>query len=172
MNDGGRTVAWFFRVLWIFLLLALLLLAFQHTYEWNPDTAFITRELLELWISIALTLGVYASLSGWWEATAENNPKRELSLLQASTWIVGHVTYVLLVLIFYVGVLLGLLFALDSTLHRYAVTVGSEAIYLGIDSKYLFLVAFGVVAIGQTAFVGTSLARSFVVLLDKRLGIE
>ena len=172
MNDGGRKAAWFFRAIWIFFLLILSLLAFQHTYEWNPDMPFITRELLEHWILVTLTLGVYASLSGWWEATTENNPKRKLPLLQASMWSMGHVTYVLLVLIFYVGVLLGLLFALDSTLHRYAVTVGSEAIYLGIDSKYLFLAAFGVVAIGQTAFVGTSMARSFVVLLDKRLGIE
>ncbi len=172
MNDGGRKTAWFFRVIWLLSLLALLLLAFQHTYEWNPDMPFITRELLELWLGIALALGFYASLSGWWEATAENDAMRKLSLVQASIWSMGHVTYVLLVLTFYVGVLLGLLFALDSTLHRYAATVGSEAVFLGIDSKYLFLVAFGVVAIGQTAFVGTSLARSFVVLLDKRLGIE
>ena len=172
MNDDGRKTAWVFRAIWLFFLLTLLLLAFRHTYEWNPDTPFITRELLELWISIALALGLYASLSGWWEATAENNPMRKLSLRQVSIWILGHVTYVSLVLTFYVGVLLGLLFALDSTLHRYAATVGSEAVFLDIESKYLFLVAFGVVAIGQTAFVGTSLARSFVVLLDKRLGIE
>lgn len=161
-----------FRIIWSFSWLALLLLAIQHTYKWNPDTPFVTRGFLELWILITLALGFYASLSGWLEATAENNPRRKLSWLQASIWSIGHVTYISLVLIFYVGVLLGLLFALDSTLHRYAVTVGSEASYLGIEPKYLLLVAFGVVAVGQTAFVGTSLARSFVVLLDKRLGIE
>ena len=172
MDDGGRTLAWFFRAMWLFFLLVLSLLAFLHTYNWNPDTQFVTREFLELWTFIALVLGLYASLSGWWEATAEHSAMRKLSLRQALIWIMGHVTYVLLVLTFYVGVLLGLLFALDSTIHRYAVTVGPEAIYLGIDSKYLFLVAFGVVAIGQTAFVGTPLARSFVVRLDKRLGIE
>ena len=172
MNIGGRRVARFFRIVWSFYWLALLQQAIQHTYEWSPNTPFVTRGFLELWILITLALGFYASLSGWLEATAESNPKRKLSLLQKLIWGMGHVAYILVVLVFYAGVLLGLLFALDSTLHRYAVTVGVEARFLGIESKYLLLFAFGVVAIGQTAFVGTSLARSFVVLLDKRLGIE
>ena len=85
-------------------------------------------------------------------------------------WVMGHNLYVLIVVVFYVGVLMGLLFALDSTLHRYAEVIDSQPIFL--QAKYLFLIAFGVVAVGQTAFVGTSMARSFVALLDRKLGLK
>ena len=66
---------------------------------------------------------------------------------------------------------MGLLFAIDATMHRYTSIAGPQTIFVADATKYLILVAFGIVAIGQTMFVGTSMARSFIAIVDKWLGL-
>ena len=68
-------------------------------------------------------------------------------------------------------VLMGLLFALDATMHRYTSIVGPQTVFVANATKYLMLVTFGIVAIGQTMFVGTPMARSFIRIVDKWLGL-
>lgn len=172
MGDDMRNTALLLRVIWVISLVLLLVVASLYTYQWNPDTPFITLALVQACFLAALMLGLYASISGWLQATVEKIPQQKLSLLQILGWSIGHVAYILLVVVFYEGVLMGLLFALDSTLHRYAAIDGPQTIIPNIYAKYLFLITFSVIAVGQTSFVGTSMARSFVTLLDKRLGLE
>ena len=171
MRDGGRGVARSFRTLWILSLIWMSSAAVWHTYEWDPSTPFITLGFLLSWFIYSLVLGIYASLSAWWQATAENNPWQVLTFRQILGWLLGHTIYVLLVMGFYMGVLMGLLFALDATMHRYTSIVGPQTVFVANATKYLMLVTFGIVAIGQTMFVGTPMARSFIRIVDKWLGL-
>ena len=50
--------------------------------------------------------------------------------------------------------------------------LGSQTIFVANATKYLILVTFGIVAIGQTMFVGTPMARTFIAIMDKWLGLS
>ena len=126
MRDGGRGVALLFFKFWILCWMALAIIIVRHTYTWDRKTPFITGSLMEELLLFSLLLGVYASLSAWWQATAEHNPWKELGPLQAIGWLTGHALYLLIVIGFYTGVLLGMLFALDAIIHRYDRTIGIQ----------------------------------------------
>ena len=172
MHDDGQKIVKFFWWMWTFHLLILISLAFLQIGRWEPGIPFSILEVLRLWLPIVLALGLCASTAAWWQATAEIDPRRRLSAKQVVGWIIGHSTYVVLVLVFYSGVFTGLIFALDSAFQRYPEPVPFQVFSLKIGSKYLFLIIFGAVAVGQTTAIGTSMARSFVALLDNWLKIN
>lgn len=178
MRDGGRGVARGFLNGWVYTWLLLAVIGFRHTYNWDPTSPFVTSNLVHIWFLASVLLGTYASLSAWWQATAERNPWQLLTLGQALGWALGHFVYVLIVIGFYIGVLMGMLFALEGTIQSYAIAVGNSStalqfVPLGPDTMpYLLLATFFVVAIAQTLIVGTSMARWFIKGLDSWLKLD
>ncbi len=178
MKDNGQGVARFFFRSWIVIWIVLAVSAFRHTYNWDPKTPFITSDLVDMWFLCSLLLGAYASFSAWWQATAENNPWKSLTLWQALGWVLGHLVYVLIVVGFYFGVLLGMLFALEATIQRYATTIGGSTtvpvfVPFSPDTmQYLLLVTFLIVAIAQTLIVGAPMARWLIKRLNSWLKLD
>ena len=137
---------------------------FFHTWQWDPTKPFITAELFRVWFGFALGAGLYAGASAW---DQEVNTEYKLSLpWQALKWAAGILLYFLIVLDFYAGVFVGMLFAFDATIDRLNPNADIDPVtihpYIGSEvNRYLLLLFLIIITITQTFSVGMRLARWF-----------
>ena len=158
--------AQFFRVLWIMNLLLLFAYTWDYTSDWNSETSFITSEFFAFWFLIAATLGLLASYLSWWQAIQERKPEPVRLVWVKIIWFISYNIYIGIVVAFYIGLFIGLLFALDSTFHRYESLFFSQPEFTGPDLRRWSLIPFGIVAVFQTTVIGTGMAKSFMKLID------
>ena len=167
-NNDGRSVARHFHRVWIGFWIYLSAYAIVHTYRWDPATPYLTGRLLTLWEISSVLMGVWASGSAWWHATADHRPRQLLYGWQILAWAVGNTVFLVVVTGFHVGVLMGMIFGLDATLHRYA-EIPIRGLVLNVDTaRYVFLSAFLIVAFLQTMAIGRPMAREMITWLLNR----
>ena len=176
MRDNGRGIArgfnGFLIVLWIILSVRLI----WYTRRWDPTTPFIAGGLLDSWLINSVMLGLFGSLASWWEITAEKNPWRLLSLRQVFEWLLVQTIYFIVSIGFYVGALIGMLFAIDATVHRYFdilernndTTVSN--LFFGPIAvfPYVVIITFFVVVVSSTLVVGQPFARWVITKTEDR----
>ena len=136
---------------------------FVHTWQWDPTTPFVTADLLALWFVFAFLLGTLASASEWDIVTAE---RRLPSFGQIVRYGSGFILYILIVLAFYAGVFLAMVFSLEAVLGSPNANAGTGPVtihpYVGEEvNRYLLLFLFVIVTIAQTFSVIKPLARWF-----------
>ena len=143
-----------------------------HTWNWDPKDPFITTELFRVWFGFALLSGVWVGVAAW--DTVDE--VRSLQLWQGLGFALGFILYMLSVLAFNAGVLVGLLFAFDAAIDRLNPNAGMEpvTIHPSIGSevnRYLLLLFFIAVTIAQTFSVSKPLARWFSSNLESCLNL-
>ncbi len=158
---------------WVAIWVALTGYLFFHTWQWNPTTPFITEGLLQIWFILALVLGVYAGSSAW-DLVAK--VYRLPSVRQTVGYGTGFALYVLIVLAFYAGVFVGMLFAFGATIESSNANADIDPVtihsYVSSEAnRYLLLLFFIIVTIVQTLLVGKPVARWFHTEMERRLNL-
>ena len=167
-DQDGRSVASYFHKVWLGFWIYLAVYAIVHTYKWDSATPYLTARLLGVWEISSVIMGVWASFSAWWHVTADQRPRQLLYGWQILGWAVGHTFFLVVVTGFHVGVLMGMIFGLDATLHRYA-EIPIRGFIINVDTaRYVFLGAFLIVAFLQTVAIGRPIAREMIVWLLNR----
>ena len=178
MRGNGKDPAYIFLVLSGLMWAALVLLAASHIQEWNRGTPFSTADFMGMWCLISVVWGAYAGIRAWWQTTAEHNPWKLLTLRQAIGWGAGFFVYILAVTVYYLGVMLALLMALEATIQRISTFSEEEmadVVFGPLDSNampYLVMISFMVVAVAQVMIVGTPMSRWIIVRLNAWLGLD
>ncbi len=170
MHDNGRGVARVFDKLLVLSWVLLVGGVVWHVHQWDPTTPFITEPLIDRVFLYSLILGMWGSFAAWWDITAEKNPWRLLSLRQVLEWLLVQTVYFAVSVGFHAGVLIGAVFAIDATIHRYTVVlVDKEAAILGPGAvAYAVTITFFLVAIASTFVVGRPFARRIITEVDDR----
>ena len=167
-SRATKGIAEYFHALWIGFWIYLGVFTLIHTYRWDPTAPYLTDGLLALWELTSVLLGFWAGLSAWWGATLNHRPWQVLYGWQVLGWSLGLIGYMCVVVGFHVGVMMGMIFGLDATLHRYP-EIPIDGFFLNASSaRYVFLAAFLIVAILQTLAIGGPMARQMVTWLSDR----
>ena len=157
----------FWTITWALLIGYLLF----HTSQWDPQTPFITERLLRIWFILALVQGVYAGSSEWDLVPKVNGLQ---SLRHKVGYGIGVALYFLIVLAFYAGVSVGMLFALGATIESSNANADIDPVtihsYVSPEAnRYLLLIFFVIVTIVQTLLVGKPVAQWFHTEMERRL---
>ena len=171
MRDSGRGLARDFYRLLVVLWVMLAGDAVWRIYRWDSATPFITEDLLEGWALRSLLLGVFGSVASCWEVTAEKNPWRLSDIRQMFEWSAVQLLYFATSIVFYIGVLVGVLFAIDATIYRYFELLGRNndvAFFSPGVFPYIVVITFLAVAFSSTLVVGRPFARWIITETESR----
>ena len=175
MNDDdirqSTSLARGIRVAWVILWALTTILVALQIRDRHPDEPLVTGDFLALWLWLSISLGVQASIAGWFAASSQQTPFQttKLSILFS---VFGQLVYTLVVVCYYLGMMLAMLLALEAIIQRFDSLTITSLLEEGISPfpvsafPYLALIFLIIVAIAQSFVVDRPMARWILSKLD------